>query len=104
MYAADGEARRRPWVLGLIVLAHLVLGYLLLSSSRPAPGSPHPFPGMGGFAGGAGLAARPATLVKKPEGFILSFDRTPLVGPSTFAPPSRPERRTPKVAPLPHPS
>jgi hypothetical protein len=105
MYAAGGEARRRPWVLGLIVLVHLLLGYAFFSMSAPAPGPAHLYAGVGGFAGGTGLVASPAAPpAKKREGFILSFDRTPLVGPSTFAPPATPAGRTRKVAPPFHPS
>lgn len=58
MYSGDGEARRRPWVLGLIILAHLLLGFLFFSSSGPAPGPSRIFSGVSGSARG-NLALRP---------------------------------------------
>ena len=103
MYQTEGGPRRRPLMLGLIILAHLMLGLLFFSSSRPDTGGTHAFAGGGGSAGGTWLSDRtPDRPVKtRGAGFILSFDRTPLVGPSTFAPPTR---TTPKVAPSFHPS
>jgi hypothetical protein len=90
-------------VLGLIVAVHLLLGILLFSSSGPAAGPARLDSGTGGFAGGTGLAAA-ALPAPEPKRFTLSFDRTPLIGPSTYAPPTRPARATRKVAPSPHPS
>jgi hypothetical protein len=101
MYVAEDGARRRPLVFGLIVLAHLLPGFLFFSSSGPAP--PRSFSAESGSAGGIGLSVRTAQ-AKKPRAFLLSFDRTPLIGPSTFAPPSRKAGETHKVAPSPHPS
>jgi len=103
MYSAEEGARRRPWVLGLIVVVHLLLGYLFFSMSVPTAEPGRPYSGVGGFAGGTGLAA-PAPPAKTPKGFTLSFDRAPLVGPSTYAPPARAAETTHKVAPSSHPS
>jgi len=103
MYAPEDGARRRPLALGLIVGAHLLAGFLLFSSSGPAP-----VPGRGlsdgsGSAEGTGLAQRTMP-PRKHRTFLLSFDRVPLVGPSTFAPPTRADGETHKVARSSHPS
>ena len=103
MYAAEDGARRRPLALCVIVSAHLLIGFLLFSSSGPAtvPGrnvSDATSPGDG-----AGLAQH-TTPPRKPRAFSLSFDRVPLVGPSTFAPPTRTDGGTHKVARSTHPS
>ena len=103
MYSVEEGARRRPWVLGLIVVVHLLLGYLFFSMSVPAAEPAGLYSGVTGFAGGTGLAA-PAPPPKAPKGFALSFDRGPLIGPSTYAPPARPAKATRKVAPSSHPS
>jgi len=105
MYSAENRAGRRHLVLGLIVLAHLMLGFLFFSSSGPAPRTSHRYSGGAGSAGGTGQAVRAATKpAKEPEAFTLSFDRSSLIGPSTYAPPSRAVGAMPKVAPSPHPS
>lgn len=103
MYSAEDGARRRPVVLGLIVAVHLLLGYLFFSMSVPADGLGRRYSGMGGFAGGTGLTA-PAPPANAREGFTWSFDKSALIGPSTYAPPTRPDGGTHKVAPSPHPS
>jgi len=101
MYSAEEAARRRPVVISLIVAVHLLLGYLLFSMSVPATVPGRLYSGVGGFAGGTGLAA-PKPFAESPKGFTLSFDRAPLVGPSTYAPPVRPTTR--EVARASHPS
>ena len=100
MYSAEGDVKRRPLVLGLIIAVHLLLGYLFFSMSVPAAAPGRLYSGVGGFAGGTGLAAS-KPLTKSRKGFTLSFDRGPLIGPSTYAPPARPA--THKVAPTPYP-
>ena len=106
MYPNEHGTSRRPLVLGLIVLAHLTLGLLFFSASDPDAGLSRAFAGAGGSADGARLSDRAPDSPAKTRraAFLLSFDRTPLVGPSTFAPPSRAARGTPKVAPSSHPS
>ena len=101
------ERRRRPVVLGLIVIVHLVLGYLILSPSAGGTGVLHPTAISGGTAVGilpAAQSSRVTASTPPARLFELSFDRSRLAGPSTLPPPTRGTHATRKVAPLPYPS
>ena len=105
MYSTEDSARRRPLVLGLIIIVHLALGFLFFTASGPKPLPKRGFSGVSGSAGVTLLTApKPDAPARKAQGLVLSFDRTPLIGPSSVAPPSRPDSGTHKVAPSPHPS
>lgn len=102
MAIADEAPKRRPFVLGLIILVHLLLGFMLFGPSGAGFGPRH----RTSVVSGTGAALQPATATPEPprRSFRFSFDRTGLVGPSTLPPPARITPSPRKVAPLPHPS
>ena len=107
MYGAEEAGGGRQWLLALIVAAHLLLGYLILSPSASRGVALHPDAISSGSASRLSLApAGQGATVRRPspEAFQLSFDRTALVGPSTRPPPARRASGMHKVAPPFHPS
>jgi len=107
MYSAESETRRRPLVLGLLLLVHLVLGYLILSAGNAGSGQTRRVGGgfVSGSSGMTGLRV-PEAITQAPSAkpYHLSFDREALVGPSTRPPPTRHRPGTHKVAPPSYPS
>ena len=95
MHAAEHETRRRPYVLGLVILVHLLLAILFLSSPDPGRG------GRGAALVSMGAGANtprllqadpaPATVTQglRRHPFSLSIDHVGLVGASSFPPPTR---------------
>jgi hypothetical protein len=96
MHAAERETRRRPYALGLVILVHLLLAILFLSSpdsereQRDAvllstTAARH----TTRLSQTRATPLAPASSAEGPRGqpFNLSFDRVGLVGASSFPPP-----------------
>ena len=103
MYLGN-ETKPRPWVLGLILVVHLLIGLMIFSSANVGHETARSRGIISGSSGGIFLA--PGITMRKPSqrGYQLSLDREALVGPSTLPPPTKRLHATRKVAPLFHPS
>jgi hypothetical protein len=92
--------RRRPYVLGLVILIHLLLLALLFSSPDPERGPLRPAAVLAARELGVppsspSVPASPAlaTAAQDPARgrFGLSFDHVGIVGASSFPPPAKPQ-------------
>ena len=104
MQSAGGQVRTRHYVLGLVILVHLLVAILFLSSNDKGHAGGRRFRAGGLAAGGTADAPPMASSEPSPRRrfFLLSYDRVGLVGASSLPPPRR--RDAAEVAPLPqHP-